>query len=257
MERDIPVAERIKPITSSPPTLRLRWFWFLIGLGMVGVGTGLAWVLPKMFVSSPISNASATQLPAQPSPAPLSADKILGHLPYPEAPLSELEPISLDGRIKLRQAAAREFQRMVADARAVGVAIVPISGFRSRRDQNYLFFEVKRERGQETRIRAKVSAPPGYSEHHTGYAVDVGDASAPETHLQTRFDQTAAFAWLEKNAAYYSFELSFPPNNAQGISYEPWHWRYVGDEDSLKTFYQAHQLVKQTPASPAQPDPSR
>ncbi|MEM1310980.1 MAG: D-alanyl-D-alanine carboxypeptidase family protein, partial [Cyanobacteria bacterium P01_H01_bin.153] len=44
--------------------------------------------------------------------------------------------------------------------------------------------------------------------------------------------------WLETNAARYSFELSFPEGNAQGVQYEPWHWRYVGDPDSLETFYQ-------------------
>ncbi|MEM7758056.1 MAG: D-alanyl-D-alanine carboxypeptidase family protein, partial [Cyanobacteria bacterium P01_A01_bin.40] len=76
-----------------------------------------------------------------------------------------------------------------------------------------------------------------YSEHHTGYAVDIGDGNAPATHLETDFANTAAFRWLEQNALKYSFELSFPPDNKQGVSYEPWHWRFVGDRDSLETFY--------------------
>jgi D-alanyl-D-alanine carboxypeptidase len=50
---------------------------------------------------------------------------------------------------------------------------------------------------------------------------------------------------LQNNAAQYSFELSFPENNPQGISYEPWHWRFVGDSHSLETFYKAQQLGKQ------------
>ncbi|HEY9618014.1 MAG TPA: D-alanyl-D-alanine carboxypeptidase family protein, partial [Microcoleaceae cyanobacterium] len=54
-------------------------------------------------------------------------------------------------------------------------------------------------------------------------------------------EQTAAFQWLQANAAHYSFELSFPKDNRQGVSYEPWHWRYVGDIQSLKTFYRARQ----------------
>ncbi|MFN9165469.1 MAG: D-alanyl-D-alanine carboxypeptidase family protein, partial [Pseudanabaena sp.] len=51
------------------------------------------------------------------------------------------------------------------------------------------------------------------------------------------FEKTPAFQWLQNNAAKYGFEMSFPPNNPQGVMYEPWHWRFVGDDDSLATFY--------------------
>ena len=87
-----------------------------------------------------------------------------------------------------------------------------------------------------------MSAPPGYSEHHTGYAIDIGDGQVPATNVSRNFEKTKAFQWLKKHAAAYSFELSFPLNNPQGVNYEPGHWRYVGDTDSLKTFYQAQQL---------------
>ena len=103
--------------------------------------------------------------------------------------------------------------------------------------RNSLFFGVKEQRVQDATKRAEVSAPPGYSEHHTGYAIDIGDGNAPTTNLETDFASTAAFRWLEQNALKYSFELSFPPDNPQGVSYEPWHWRFVGDRDSLETFY--------------------
>jgi D-alanyl-D-alanine carboxypeptidase len=82
-----------------------------------------------------------------------------------------------------------------------------------------------------------VSAPPGYSEHHTGYAIDIGDGSAPSSNLSPDFEKTAAYRWLEQNGAQFGFELSFPPNNPQGVSYEPWHWRFVGDIDSLAIFH--------------------
>ena len=68
---------------------------------------------------------------------------------------------------------------------------------------------------------------------------------APATNLSSSFAITAAFRWLQNNAAQYSFELSFPENNPQGINYEPWHWRFVGDSHSLETFYKAQQLGKQ------------
>ena len=72
---------------------------------------------------------------------------------------------------------------------------------------------------------------------HTGYAVDIGDASG--ANLTPEFENTATFHWMQTNAARYSFELSFPKNSPQGVTYEPWHWRYVGNSNSLETFYKA------------------
>ncbi|HEY9705787.1 MAG TPA: M15 family metallopeptidase, partial [Allocoleopsis sp.] len=173
---------------------------------------------------------------------------ILGHFPYQEVAESELAPITNDGRIRLNKAAAKQFQSMITAARKQGINIVPISGFRSIAQQKQLFFEVKAQRGQTTEQRALVSAPPGHSEHHTGYAVDVGDGNVPATNLNTNFENTRAFQWLKNNAAFYSFEMSFPKNNRQGVSYEPWHWRYVGDQKSLETFYKAKTFYPSTAA---------
>jgi len=168
----------------------------------------------------------------------------LGHYAYNQAPIQEFEAIVPDGSIKLRKAAAVKYQAMASAAAAEGITIVPISGFRSLEDQKHLFFDVKAERGQDTRKRAEVSAPPGYSEHHTGYAMDIGDANVPSADLNPNFENTAVFQWMQKNAAYYSFELSFPRNNPQGVNYEPWHWRFVVDMQSLETFYKARSTQK-------------
>ena len=166
-------------------------------------------------------------------------DDLLGHLPYQEAKAADLVAVTSDGRIKLHQSAATRFREMQAAAKADGVDLVILSGFRDVESQNYLFFKVKEQRVQATAKRAEVSAPPGHSEHHTGYALDFGDAGFPATHLETSFEETPVFKWLAKNAPKYSFELSFPRDNPQGISYEPWHWRFVGDRPSLETFYKA------------------
>jgi D-alanyl-D-alanine carboxypeptidase len=170
---------------------------------------------------------------------------MLGHLRYSEAPANTLRPIGRAGdgyEIKLREAAAKSYLAMVADARAEGIELVVISGFRTKAEQKELFFGVGQQRNQTPAQRAQVSAPPGYSEHHTGYAVDIGDGSTPSTNLSRSFEKTAAFLWLQKNAARYGFELSFPENNPQGVMYEPWHWRYVGDDQSLATFYKGQGL---------------
>lgn len=190
----------------------------------------------------PDKSPSPTANPPQQAKKTEEVDNLLGHLPYQEAPTSELVAITADGSIKLRQAAAEKFQQMQAAAAAEGIILTPISGFRSVSEQDYLFFRVKEQRVQDTSKRAEVSAPPGYSEHHTGYGIDVGDGKVPATNLSPDFENTAAFRWMEQNAARYSFELSFPRDNPQGISYEPWHWRFVGDRHSLETFYKVRNL---------------
>ncbi|MGK7958099.1 MAG: D-alanyl-D-alanine carboxypeptidase family protein [Crocosphaera sp.] len=241
---DIPEALRDRPISPAPSSLNPKW----IMVGSMGVLVVVLGILGIMGLISSLSPNTSVSVEPTPSPSPTPTTKpvenILGHLPYEEADPSQLKAITNDGRIKLRIKAADSFLQMQRDARASGIILAPISGFRTVEQQDFLFFGIKRQRNQDTRKRAEVSAPPGYSEHHTGYAIDIGDGQVPATHLSEKFEQTPAFRWLENNAAKYSFELSFPPNNPQGISYEPWHWRYVGNSDSLKTFYEAQQLEK-------------
>ncbi|GBF81582.1 M15 family metallopeptidase [Aphanothece sacrum] len=240
---DIPEALRDVPTSSSLSLKKLGLILAgIVGLSVVVLASFL--VLRSFSQLSQITPSSVTSSGSTitENPSPEAIENILGHLPYPEAPPSELKPITPDGRIKMRINAAKSFRKMQQDSRASGIILTPISGFRTIAEQEYLFFEVKRQRNQETRKRAEVSAPPKYSEHHTGYAVDIGDGNVPGTNLSPSFEQTAAFRWLKNNAAKYSFEISFPKNNPQGVSYEPWHWRYVGDRDSLETFYKARNL---------------
>ena len=165
---------------------------------------------------------------------------LFGHHVFSEAPTNQLKAIgkAADGyEIRLREVAAKNYLSMEAAAKADGVDLVVISGFRTIAEQQQLFFDISKQRNQTPAQRAKVSAPPGHSEHHTGYAIDIGDSNVPSATLSTSFEKTAAFQWLQNNAAKYGFEMSFPVNNPQGVMYEPWHWRFVGDDDSLATFY--------------------
>jgi zinc D-Ala-D-Ala carboxypeptidase len=222
----------------------LRWIVIGLGLLMVGAAT-VVWRFnsPPPTATTSTPNPSNSIAPATPatdaSPSP-NVDNLLNHLPYAEAPAAEL--VSIGGGYRLRQSAAAKFQSMIAAARSSGVNITTISAFRSVEDQKRLFFGVGAARGQQPTKRAEVSAPPTYSEHHTGYAIDLGDSSVPATNLSQNFDTTPAFKWLKANAATYSFELSFPKDNIQKVSYEPWHWRFVGDINSLETFYKARNL---------------
>ena len=152
-------------------------------------------------------------------------DKKYGHFKYNEAPASELVKVNARKKEYLHKDAAPKFNQMVADAKEDGVNLVLLSGMRSVKHQK----EVFQRKQQKPEERAKISAPPGYSEHHTGYAIDLNK-------LDSSFEKTKEFKWLEKNAGKYGFEMSFPKDNSQGVNYEPWHWRYVGDEKSQQAF---------------------
>jgi D-alanyl-D-alanine carboxypeptidase len=246
---DIPEAQRDVPFQGKGGggTRKIRrWLvWFLVGLLSAIAGLVVSWLTYQgaegatpISLQPMVSVFSASQTPNSLVDASDERKSLLGHLAYTEVPESELTPLANNGSIQLRPAAARQFEAMRSDAARQGIDLVAISGFRTVEDQEYLFFDIKAERAQDAMTRAEVSAPPGYSEHHTGYAIDIGDASSPSSDLQVDFEETQAFQWLDRNAARYSFELSFPEGNEQGVQYEPWHWRYVGDPESLETFYQ-------------------
>jgi D-alanyl-D-alanine carboxypeptidase len=132
--------------------------------------------------------------------------------------------LGTDGRDKfLAPGAARAWRSMQARAGRDGVELLLVSAFRSLEFQVALI-KGKRERGRSLDEILKVNAPPGYSEHHTGCALDIGTPGCPP--LEEAFEQTPAFAWLQANAARYGFSLSYPRNNKYGYLYEPWHWRW-------------------------------
>jgi D-alanyl-D-alanine carboxypeptidase len=117
--------------------------------------------------------------------------------------------------------AARAWQRMRTAAYRDDVVLEAISGYRSH-DYQLGIFERKLARGQTVEQILTVNAAPGYSQHHSGRALDI---SAPgEPAAEERFELTAAFAWLRDNAAAHGFVMSYPRDNPHGIVYEPWHW---------------------------------
>lgn len=259
--QDIPAAvrEADQPASTGRPFKPKLALWGLGSLAGIAAVAASVWLLRQPAETAALAPSPATQ-PAVSAVSNSSASsaaspsRLLGHLPYAEAAKSELRPIAGYGAIRLRSAAAAKFEAMMDAAAKDGVELVPLSGFRTVEEQNSLFFDVKAERGEVAAKRAAVSAPPGYSEHHTGYAVDIGDGDASSADLQFSFDQTAAYKWLKENAAFYSFELSFPKDNPMGVSYEPWHWRFVGDRQSLETFYKARTDTAARPEAGSTPD---
>jgi len=160
-------------------------------------------------------------------------DKILGHFPYRETSIENLVEITPD--ILVHKKMYRSLLKMKDDAKKEGVYLVFLSGFRSIELQKEIFYSLKSMRSQVAMERARVSAPPGYSEHSTGFAIDIGDALNRETDFEVEFENTSAYKWLERNAAKYHFKLSFD-RKQNSVDYEPWHWRYEGNIEALKIF---------------------
>ena len=135
-----------------------------------------------------------------------------------------LTPVGLgtDGRDKLlHRPAARAWLRMRAAAAKGGIDLLLVSAFRSYAFQAALIRN-KLQRGASLDEVLCINAPPGYSEHHTGHAVDIGSADCGP--LEEAFEHTQAFAWLTQHAASHGFVMSYRRGNAQGFLYEPWHW---------------------------------
>lgn len=123
----------------------------------------------------------------------------------------------------LVQPAARAWSRLRQAAAADGIALEAISGYRSH-DYQLGIFQRKLDRGQSVEQILEVNAAPGFSEHHSGLALDLSCPGEPPA--EESFEATPAFAWLQARAASHGFHMSYPRQNPHGIVYEPWHWRF-------------------------------
>jgi D-alanyl-D-alanine carboxypeptidase len=110
---------------------------------------------------------------------------------------------------------------MVVAAATDGITLMIVSGYRSFTYQASLIRK-KIDAGQGVTEILTVNAAPGYSEHHSGRAVDI--ASPGSRPLTEEFDASDAFGWLEKRAIEFEFSLTYPRENRYGFVYEPWHW---------------------------------
>lgn len=141
----------------------------------------------------------------------------------------------------LQTVACDAFLQMQAAAAADGVTVWMQSGYRSVSYQATLYknkTQYYRNQGyDEAAAKEKAAAivnPPGYSEHNCGLAADLN--SPEHTALDEGFENTAAFRWLQEHAGEYGFILRYPKGkeDVTEITYEPWHWRYVGVENAAR-----------------------
>ncbi|WP_211878252.1 M15 family metallopeptidase [Pseudarthrobacter albicanus] len=133
---------------------------------------------------------------------------------------------------QLRAQAADAYKQFAKAAKAAGVNIMPISGYRSFSQQASLYDSYVLQYGQAT--ADTLSARPGYSEHQTGLAMDIGNASGICA-LQACFANTPAGRWAAAHGWEYGFIIRYPAGAeaTTGYTYEPWHLRYVGPDLAL------------------------
>ena len=125
--------------------------------------------------------------------------------------------------------------RMLNDAAAYDLAVV--SAYRPKEEQDILYWrKVKQytDKGysdlEAQKVGGTIVKRPGFSEHNCGLAMDVGGSG--DYTLEQTFANTPAYAWLMEHCADYGFILRFPEGKEDitGVIYEPWHYRYVGEE---------------------------
>jgi D-alanyl-D-alanine carboxypeptidase len=146
---------------------------------------------------------------------------------HPEAVESALVDVgpNPDGRaVPLTPATAHAWSHMQRAARQSQIELIPISGFRSVERQRQIVLG-KLSAGKVMDDILRYIAAPGFSEHHTGRALDIGTPGYIT--LEEDFAQTPAFAWLETHAERFGFSMSYPRDNPFGIGYEPWHWCHI------------------------------
>ena len=153
-------------------------------------------------------------------PADYGQDRCLPY--YSEATgLVDVGPNLVGRKQRLAPDTAARWQQMVEAASRGGIRLLIVSGFRSFEYQAQLIRN-KLEAGQSIGEILEVNAAPGYSQHHTGGAVDI--ATPGSRPLTEEFEESDAFAWLGKNAGEFGFSMTYPRDNPYGFIYEPWHW---------------------------------
>jgi len=159
-------------------------------------------------------------------PASYGRSPALPHLDEP-AELVDVGPNIIGRMQRLTPETAGAWVGLVAAAATDSVELLIVSGFRSIADQAQLITK-KLATGQTIDAILTVNTAPGFSQHHTGRAIDI--ATPGVRPLTEAFGDSPAFHWLEANADRFGLGLSYGLDNEWGMAYEPWHWFFdLGD----------------------------
>lgn len=157
----------------------------------------------------------------------------------------DFEKTVIEDNYSFDSRAAEALIQMLSDGRAAGYSLRIVSTYRTVERSEYLY---NRKIGEYQSIgyseadaaveAAKWVAPPRQSEHNAGLAIDVVSRDYDQVYgdLMHEFENFPAFTWLSEHCAEYGFVLRYPEDKQEitGITYEPWHYRYVGVEHAQK-----------------------
>ncbi|MFD1211888.1 D-alanyl-D-alanine carboxypeptidase family protein [Arthrobacter sp. GCM10027362] len=187
-------------------------------LCLAGVGLSAAPLVPAQTAQAaePIRDAQSIKVF-------VNKDHPLSPVSYRPADLTTIKGTGFT----LRKAAAAKLSSLFTGARKAGHRLAVVSAYRSYSYQAALYDSYVRSYGRA--YADTISARPGYSEHQTGLAVDVGQARTT-CQLEACFGSTPEGRWVAGNAYKYGFIVRYPKGQQKvtGYTYEPWHLRYVG-----------------------------
>ncbi len=121
----------------------------------------------------------------------------------------------------MNRAAAAAWKEMQEASAGKGIQLQLVSAYRGLNYQADIIRN-KLKSGQRIENILSVSAAPGFSEHHSGRAIDLKVPGEPP--LEESFARTGAYEWLQANARLFGFRETFGRNNHHGLAWEPWHW---------------------------------
>ncbi len=198
---------------------------FVAGIGLIWLRTGAGWT-PSEASTSPSTSGTVLVVNAD---RPLPDDFAVPDL----VPLVNKVPVA-DKQVLIATKVERPLRRLFTAARKAGhTRLYVASGYRTAEEQQQLW-DAAEDKSFVQR--------PGHSEHQTGLAVDLADLKVG----QGKFGASKAGRWLARNAWRYGFILRYPAGKEQvmGISYEPWHYRYVGTAVA-KACHQGHLVLEE------------
>ncbi|MFT7688565.1 MAG: D-alanyl-D-alanine carboxypeptidase [Candidatus Azotimanducaceae bacterium] len=146
-----------------------------------------------------------------------------GHLTYSELDVFQREQF-------MTNATSECWTAMRKAARNDNIILQLVSAYRSI-DYQCNLIKGKIEKGRTIDEILKNNVIPGYSEHHTGRALDLTTPGSEV--LEETFEDSTAFDWLKTHAHQYHFRMTYPRDNEYGVNYEPWHWFCTKNPDEV------------------------
>ena len=190
------------------------------------------YVFPSMAVS-PTPKPTPTPTPEADALPRIDIESWQYVLASATSPIGDYAPpelVTVENNQMFDSRAAVSLQNFIAAARAEGLNVCLSSAYRDYYTQQYLYNRKVDQLGGDKEAAARIVLPPGTSEHQLGLCADITDQFY-EVKTEA-LENTAMFQWMQAHCAEYGFIVRYPKDKQDitGVMYEPWHFRYVGEE---------------------------